>query len=265
MTDHDHPRTILNLCSGTGAIALGLAKLWPESQVIGVDNNERAVMTAEFNCRLNGIKNVQFLAGDLFGFKGTSRYDLIVADPPYSLHPVAGSLRSYSAGGKFGDEVIRQIIPHVAEHLNPGGRFTMLAYSLGDHGRAVRLEELVRQNLGELIPGGPTCLTPVEPAKMKVWRYKNHKCMPNPMPVEYMIVRCFDKERHPLSPGADEYKEIEIWIQWIDEDLKGKGKPQKANYTHLHYVVLDHCAGGSSAGDKGVSAPDVVHQDLSGD
>ena len=76
--------SILDLCTGTGCIALTLAKNFPKANVIGVDINEKAIDLANKNKIYNNISNATFLQSNLFDdLKSTDMFDLIVANPPY--------------------------------------------------------------------------------------------------------------------------------------------------------------------------------------
>ncbi|EKT62488.1 peptide chain release factor N(5)-glutamine methyltransferase [Providencia burhodogranariea] len=74
---------ILDLGTGTGAIALALASECPESAIIGVDFNPDAVSLAKRNQQRLAIKNVQFLQSDWFTSLSTKQFDMIVSNPPY--------------------------------------------------------------------------------------------------------------------------------------------------------------------------------------
>lgn len=75
---------ILDLCTGSGCIALALAKAFPEAIVTGSDINPKAIKLASKNANLCNIANAKFLLSDLFNsIPEESRFDLIVANPPY--------------------------------------------------------------------------------------------------------------------------------------------------------------------------------------
>ena len=75
---------ILDVCTGTGCIALLCAKMLPHSRVYGVDINSQAIALAEKNKRQLGIDNVTFLLSDLFNqLPRGLMYDLIISNPPY--------------------------------------------------------------------------------------------------------------------------------------------------------------------------------------
>jgi len=79
------PATVLDLGTGSGAIALALAKAWPEAGVTAVDKSEEALALARENaeaCALAG--RVKFMSSDWFaGLPAGEKFDLVVANPPY--------------------------------------------------------------------------------------------------------------------------------------------------------------------------------------
>lgn len=74
---------VLDLGTGTGAIALALATERTESTIIGVDFNPDAVSLAKRNQQRLTIKNVQFLQSDWFSSLSSQHFDMIVSNPPY--------------------------------------------------------------------------------------------------------------------------------------------------------------------------------------
>ena len=133
--------TFLDLCTGTGCLALALAKEFPEAQVYGTDTSEIAIGYAEENAKLNGIKGVTFIKGSLFEpikeFLVT--FDLIVSNPPYirrndikSLQPEIKDWEPLEAldGGEDGLDYYRAIIPEARNYLKEGG---CLIFELGNN------------------------------------------------------------------------------------------------------------------------------------
>ncbi len=87
------PRFIVDLCTGSGCLAIALAKKFPEAKVIGVDCSEDALDVARENAILNSSENVDFRKGDVFDTtlmqKLVSEFgeiDILVANPPYVTH-----------------------------------------------------------------------------------------------------------------------------------------------------------------------------------
>jgi release factor glutamine methyltransferase len=78
------PLTILDLCSGSGCIAISLAQAFPSATVYAVDISDDAVALSRKNCELNDISNVRVIRSDLFtGLPRNQVFDLIVSNPPY--------------------------------------------------------------------------------------------------------------------------------------------------------------------------------------
>lgn len=73
---------ILDIGTGSGCIAISLAKMLPKAQVTAWDISPRAIETAESNNRLNGTK-VTFVEQDIFTASEEATYDIIVSNPPY--------------------------------------------------------------------------------------------------------------------------------------------------------------------------------------
>ncbi len=233
------PRGILNMCSGTGMIALWLARRYPTETVTAVDIQSRARSVGKFNLQLNFAQldeditpSVKFITSDLFKYaaEGPIKYDLIIADPPFALQPPRWPEQSHSAGGKFGDNVITNLLAQVRMHLKPGGRFFCLAYSVGTEDQPTRLLDKVEEFLCE--PGeDPRRKVKVLEGE-KVWRFLEKKRIPSPMPLPYLAIRVGDPtyRQHERAPDVDEY------IDWIEGTLMNK----KKGYTHLHYALIDH-------------------------
>jgi release factor glutamine methyltransferase len=74
---------VLDLGTGTGAIALAIAKERPDVQVLGVDFVPEAVVLAKENAKRNNVGNVEFLQSDWFSSVPYEKFDLIVSNPPY--------------------------------------------------------------------------------------------------------------------------------------------------------------------------------------
>jgi len=123
------PAQVLDLGSGTGAIALALASERAHWQVTGVDRMPGAVELAESNRVRLGLANVQFLQSDWFAALGQRQFELIVSNPPYIAaddpHLQQGDVRfepaSALVSGADGLDDIRYIIHSAPACLQPGG------------------------------------------------------------------------------------------------------------------------------------------------
>lgn len=122
-------RRVLDLGTGTGAIALALAKEHPAWQITAVDFQSEAVILAKENAVLNQINNVDCLQSDWFSALTGQHFDVIVSNPPYiednDPHLSQGDVRfepkTALTSGTDGLDAIRHITAHAHQHLNPMG------------------------------------------------------------------------------------------------------------------------------------------------
>ena len=75
-------KEILDIGTGSGCIAIGLAKNVPNAKVSALDISSDALKVAEENAKLNNI-NIEFIYADIFQYKSQKTYDVIVSNPPY--------------------------------------------------------------------------------------------------------------------------------------------------------------------------------------
>jgi release factor glutamine methyltransferase len=120
---------VLDLCAGTGVIAIAAARAGAEATA--VDISGRAVAATGLNALLNGVR-VRALRGDLFEPVAGERFDAIVSNPPYLPGtadglPRRGSSRAWE-GGADGRAILDRIIAGAAEHLRPDG-VTLVVHS----------------------------------------------------------------------------------------------------------------------------------------
>ncbi|MFG6394282.1 MAG: peptide chain release factor N(5)-glutamine methyltransferase [Lachnospiraceae bacterium] len=121
-------RHILDMCTGSGCIAISLAKLGSPALCTAADYSVKALETARLNARLNGV-NIKFVQGDMFE-NITGNYGVIVSNPPYIRTGVIDTLmpevrehepRMALDGGKDGLFFYRIITSQAKKHLEPGG------------------------------------------------------------------------------------------------------------------------------------------------
>jgi len=125
----DSPIKLLDLGTGSGAIALALAKERTNWQVIGVDKSSEVVALAEQNRKQLKIKNAQFLLSDWFAALSGQHFAAILSNPPYIAendeHLEQGDLRfepkTALVGGKDGLDDLRHIIRHAPNYLKASG------------------------------------------------------------------------------------------------------------------------------------------------
>ena len=126
--------SILDLCTGSGAIAIAAARAFPGARVDAVDISEDALRVAARNLRLHGLADrVRLIASDLFSNLKGQRYDLILSNPPYvSEAEMAALPREYRneptlalAGGADGLDLVLPLLREAPEYLTDDGRLVL--------------------------------------------------------------------------------------------------------------------------------------------
>jgi len=130
LADSESAVRILDLGTGSGAIALALASELPHAEITATDLSEPALQIARENAdHLHLRERIRFLAGDLFEPVASERFDLVVSNPPYVARDDAGSLPPELShepdlalfAGADGLDVIRRLVAEAGDHLSPGG------------------------------------------------------------------------------------------------------------------------------------------------
>ncbi len=119
---------MLDMGTGSGAIAVAVAHTRPDADVTALDASEAALAVARDNAQANGAR-VRFLHSDWFGALGGERFDLIASNPPYiasgDAHLAQGDLRFEPTGaltdGADGLSALRTIVAGAPVHLEAGG------------------------------------------------------------------------------------------------------------------------------------------------
>jgi len=121
---------ICDVGTGSGNIAITLAKYLPRSKIFAIDISEKALRLAKENAKLNKVKNITFLKGNLME-PITLKSDIICANLPYiskkEIKNLPQEIKNYEPkeswfGGKDGLEVYRCLIPQLKSKIKPGGK-----------------------------------------------------------------------------------------------------------------------------------------------
>ncbi len=141
LADPEAVKRALDLCTGSGCLAILLAETFSDAQVDAVDLSQDALEVAQRNVADYRLQDaIHLYPGDLYAPLGAATYDLIVSNPPYVDRAGMSSLPAEYrhepelalASGEDGLDAVRIILRDAARHLNPGG---MLAVEIG-HNRA---------------------------------------------------------------------------------------------------------------------------------
>jgi ribosomal protein L3 glutamine methyltransferase len=135
------PRRILDLCTGSGCLAILAARAFPSARVDAADISPAALAVARKNVSRHRLRGrIRLVRSDLFDALARETYDLIVSNPPYvttrAMRALPPEYRYEPgialAGGKDGLELVSRILAEAPARLRPGG---LLVCEVGD-GRA---------------------------------------------------------------------------------------------------------------------------------
>ena len=122
--------TVLDLCTGSGCLAIIAAGIFPTAAIDAADLSEAALEVARINVDEHDLASqINLLQGDLLDAVEARTYDLIITNPPYVAHGEVDAFpREYAhepamahLGGEDGLDIVRRILAEAAGHLNPGG------------------------------------------------------------------------------------------------------------------------------------------------
>lgn len=140
---------IIDVGTGSGAIAIAIAKQLPQAQVTATELSEGAIAVAQENAARNGV-SVRFLLGDLLAPVSEEKYEIIASNPPYVPSEekalLAVEVRDHEPemalyGGADGLGIYRRLIPAAFLQLTDGG---WLLLEMG-FGQAERVKDLMEQ------------------------------------------------------------------------------------------------------------------------
>ncbi len=123
-------RQVLDLCTGSGCLAVLACEVFPNAQVDAVDVSKDALAVATINVAEHGVQNrVRLFRGDLFKPVGSAVYDVILSNPPYvDAQGMAHLPEEYRreprlalAAGADGLDIVRRILGEARAHLSDDG------------------------------------------------------------------------------------------------------------------------------------------------
>ena len=130
VADPDEVENVLELCTGSGCLAIMMADAFPNAVVDAVDISKDALAVAEHNIREYKLEGrVNPIESDLYENVPFKKYDIIVTNPPYVNSASMGQLppeylrepQIALAGGEDGMDLVRKIVAGAAERLTPEG------------------------------------------------------------------------------------------------------------------------------------------------
>ncbi len=141
----DDPEAVteaLDLCTGSGCLAILLADAFPNARITAVDLSDDALEVARHNVAEYGLEQrIDLVKSDLFGKLGERKFDLIISNPPYvtaaSMSALPAEYRHEPhmalAAGEDGLDIVRRLLGEARAHLNADG---ILAVEIG-HNRTI--------------------------------------------------------------------------------------------------------------------------------
>ena len=137
------PKRALDLCTGSGCLAVLLALEFPKTRIDAADLSPQALAVARINIKQHDLgKRIRAVRSDLFGALGEQKYDLIISNPPYvtarSMRKLPKEYRHEPAmslaAGKDGLDLVHRILVEAKPHLTPNG---LLVCEIGGNRKAL--------------------------------------------------------------------------------------------------------------------------------
>jgi ribosomal protein L3 glutamine methyltransferase len=171
----DGPARIADVCTGSGCLAILLARHFPQAAVDAIDLSPAALAVAKINVadyRLT--RRVRLWRSDVFAAVPPARYDLIVSNPPYEPSALVAALpeefrqepRLALDGGTDGLDVIRRLLRQARTRLQPGGRVLI---EVGGLRRAMSREFQALQPRWLATADGSDCVAEFRAARLLRW------------------------------------------------------------------------------------------------
>ncbi|MFC1495904.1 peptide chain release factor N(5)-glutamine methyltransferase [Candidatus Margulisiibacteriota bacterium] len=139
---------LLDLGTGSGCIAVSLAKYFSHVKITAVDSSPDALAVARKNAKIHNVYDrIEFIEGNLLEPLAGRKFDLIISNPPYipskDIETLDSGVKEWEPrkaldGGVDGLDYIRKLIQEGPEYLNPGG---MLIFEMG-YGQAEAIRRL---------------------------------------------------------------------------------------------------------------------------
>jgi ribosomal protein L3 glutamine methyltransferase len=130
LVDRNAVTGVLELCTGSGCLAVLACDVFPNAHVDAIDISDEALQVAAINVSEHDLEDrITLHKGDLFQPIGSTTYDIILANPPYVTAKAVAELpaeyahepRLALAGGADGMEIVRRILAGAGAHLNEDG------------------------------------------------------------------------------------------------------------------------------------------------
>jgi ribosomal protein L3 glutamine methyltransferase len=167
---------VVDVCTGSGCLAILLAKHFPKAQVDGVDLSPEALAVAKINVRDHKLtKRVTLHQSDVFDAVPPVKYDVILSNPPYEPSAHCDALpqefqnepRLALDGGGDGLDIIRKLLRQSRDRLKPHG---IVLIEVGGLGAAMDREFAKLKPQWLMTDDGSNCVCLITAASLKNWR-----------------------------------------------------------------------------------------------